>query len=904
MYKSIIVLFLVFPFFVNAQFTIQGHVVDKKGVALPNATVVLLNAVDTTMQSFNLSNEEGRFELVDITQGDYLLQVTYISFGDYREALVTDWTLENIDIGKVVLEESDKVLQEIEIKAEHIPMGIKGDTISYNASAFKTKPNATVEDLLKKLPGIEVERNGNIKAQGEDVENVLVDGKEFFGGDPTMATKNLQAEAVDKVEVYDKKSEIAEFTGVDDGQEEKTLNLKLKEDHKNGGFGTAAIDIGSEDRYDSKLNYFRFSPSLQTSFIGARNNINQETFSVNDRIQFMGGIGNALASGGLNLSEYRGLQNGLNTSSSIGSNINYDLNAKLKLHAYYLYNEVVNDLDQITNQQQIAEQVNFSELDSTNANRIDKDHEVNTKIRYKINPLTEAIFKNNVHWNRDDAERMSVSKYLRSKLPVGSTTNDFLSRGKTFGFDTQSILKRKFATKGRSLISTLLYKFSDEIFSDELDNFNGLFENTSRINQEQNFSNNKHQSSISLNFTEPLTSKMFLGLQYKFAISHEMPQREYLDILNGESKLNLDLSGDFTKRYDYHQLGINIRKNRKKLKLNFGLQGQHTVLVGSINPENKIEGKFNHLLPSFSLDLDIKGGKSLSLQYNTLINAPDIEQMLPLPNNRNPNYIFIGNPNLIPSYDHKLNFNYNHFDNFSFTSFFNSINLTFAKNRIVNSITISEDLFQSSTPINTDNFLSINVYSTFTKPWRKLKLKYKIRTNLRYANYDSFINGLASGVEERNADIKLSFNNLKTEHFFVETGVVLNWSARKYGIDPNFNQNFSETRLFLDWEAYIGSSWTLGSEFSYVSNSSNVDNDLPSFSLLNAFISKTILNNKFEIKLGAYDLLNQNIGYQRFGGINTLTETFYNALSRYYYLGLKYKIGNGKRDEGIRIDIE
>ena len=180
-------------------------------------------------------------------------------------------------------------------------MGILGDTISYNAAAFKVKPGATVEDLLKKLPGVDIQRDGSIKAMGEEVENVLVDGKEFFGNDPKIATKNLEAEAVDKVQVFDKKSEIAEFTGIDDGNKEKTINLKLKEEYKKGGFGNAKLAGGTESTYEAKVNYNRFSPKMQAAVILGANNINKQAFSFNEYISFMGGLANAISGSNRNM---------------------------------------------------------------------------------------------------------------------------------------------------------------------------------------------------------------------------------------------------------------------------------------------------------------------------------------------------------------------------------------------------------------------------------------------------------------------------------------------------------------------------------------------------------------------------------------------------------------------------
>jgi len=290
-----------------SQHILQGTILDESETPLIGATVVLLEPVDSSMVSFAISDNDGIFTLEDVESGSYVLQVSFVSYSSLYAEIVVKGE-KKIKLGSYNLVPISEVLQEVTVKAEHIPMGVIGDTISYNAAAFKTKPGATVEDLLKKLPGVEVSRDGSIKAMGEDVENVLVDGKEFFGDDPKIATKNLEAEAVDKVQVFDKKSEIAEFTGVDDGEEEKTINLKLKEEYKKGGFGSANLAGGPASIYDAKLNYNRFSPKMQAAVILSGNNINKQPFSFNEYIGFMGGLGNAVSnfSANMNFSEFGG----------------------------------------------------------------------------------------------------------------------------------------------------------------------------------------------------------------------------------------------------------------------------------------------------------------------------------------------------------------------------------------------------------------------------------------------------------------------------------------------------------------------------------------------------------------------------------------------------------------------
>ena len=271
----------------NRSLSISGILVDSAKAPLVGATVVLLNETDSVLHSFTLSNDAGFFELKKLPEATYILQVTFVGYGDFSKKI--ELLDQPIDMGLITLSPESKLLDEVLVKAEHIPIRIKNDTIEYNSAAYKTQPHAVVEDLLKKLPGVEVGRDGTIRAQGERVDQVLVDGKEFFGNDPKIATKNLPADAVDKVQVFDKKSEMAEFTGIEDGRESKTINLALKEDKKNGYFGKAEMGYGSEDRFEGKANINRFGQQSQLSAIAMANNTNQEGFSIEDYINFMGG---------------------------------------------------------------------------------------------------------------------------------------------------------------------------------------------------------------------------------------------------------------------------------------------------------------------------------------------------------------------------------------------------------------------------------------------------------------------------------------------------------------------------------------------------------------------------------------------------------------------------------------
>lgn len=272
------------------KFTVKGTIQDNDKNPLIGASVVLLNPADSVLVSFGTTDENGLFEIKNVKPDSLKIQITYLGYGTIEKIIYVGGENPIVDQGIITLYSADNLLDEVVVKSEYIPIAIKKDTIEYNADAYRVRPNATVEELLKKLPGIEVDASGVITAQGEEIKKVMVDGKKFFGDDPKMATQNLPADAVKKVQVFDKKSEKAEFTGVSDGESEKVLNLELKADKKIGTFGEVMAGYGDKDRFDTKLSFNKFNSKYQFSTLANFNNLSNQGFSFADYNTLMGAV--------------------------------------------------------------------------------------------------------------------------------------------------------------------------------------------------------------------------------------------------------------------------------------------------------------------------------------------------------------------------------------------------------------------------------------------------------------------------------------------------------------------------------------------------------------------------------------------------------------------------------------
>ena len=339
---------------VQAQddYKVRGVIADSLGTGLQSAMVVALTRPDSVLTRYALSSGDGSFTIDGLAAGEYILQVTLIGFETLRHDF--DITNSDVDAGQVVMSVTALEMDSLVVSVEHVPFVVRRDTLSYNVLAFPTRPNATVEELLRRLPGIEVESDGSITAQGEEVENVLVDGKEFFGDDPTIATRNLPADAVKQVDVYDKQSDMAEFTGIPDGEDERTIDLKLKEEARSGYFGRAegglggdvnnqarlATPIGNEARYDGSLDLNRFSPNTQLALTANANNVNQSRFGWSDFADFAGGGGRG---GGPN--------DGFTETMVLGLNASRDFGEETWLRGSYFISQLDNSQDRTLQQQ-------------------------------------------------------------------------------------------------------------------------------------------------------------------------------------------------------------------------------------------------------------------------------------------------------------------------------------------------------------------------------------------------------------------------------------------------------------------------------------------------------------------------------------------------------------------------
>lgn len=894
--------------------TFKGIVEDETGLPIPGATLMILDANDSTLVQFGSTDAQGTFSIRNVPKGDYLLHVTFLGMAPLYQPITSGLTEEN-DLGKLQMIQEDKLLKEVQVKADYVPVEVKKDTITYNADAFQTQPNAVVEDLLKKLPGIEVAADGTIKAHGEEVKNIYVDGKEFFGSDPKMATKNLPAQALKKVKVYDKKSDMSEFTGVDDGTREKTIDLQLREDFKEGLFGTAEAGYGTDDRYNAKASVNRFTKTSQLSFLGQLNNINQQGFTFSDRMNFMGGMRGMTGGGGggggrsqdfsigqdVPISD--GTSNGLTTSGAAGINFNWQKSKKFNIRSSYFFNDVEKDLLQRSYRQNLSDDP-FDTDEKSENNTENLTHSI--ALNSDIKPDSLQQVKINARLSFGNGNGLDTS-LLQNIVPVNILENQ--SRTATDGTSDNYSLNagatyvRRFGNKGRnvSLSSTVtsgnqnneaLLKALTEYFTSG---------NTDALEQEQYTLSDNVRVDAQVSYTEPLKKRRFVEVSYNFNTLDADYDHKVNDIENMIPVINDTLSNFYSSIFQYHRPGVSYRYSGENTTYSAGLQYQISELTGQISrSENDIRRTYNNFLPRFFWRSDLGNGKNVRFYYNTRINQPSITQLSPVLDNSDPLRLYIGNPNLDAEYTHNMNLNFNSFSQFSSTSIFASIGGSLTHNKIITSRFINEDFREISTPINIDDEKGLNVYASYGRPVKPIHSRVTVDGSANLTKTQNVIGDELLDLNRWSRMIGISISNMNSKVLEYNLRGKWTFSDNYYTSDESLDQNTLLHNYFISVTLTAWKKWKLSGSYDYKLYTSDQFAENQSLPLMQLSLSRFILpGDKGQIKFSVFDVLDENRGLSLTSNPNYIEEIRSNSIGRYAMLSFIYSLrGAGAQPPG------
>jgi hypothetical protein len=922
---------ILLSFALNAQqtnATITGEVVDsiaKKGLAY--TTVSIVQEKDSTLVSFARADSLGKFKLSGLPKGNYLLSFSYVGYLPVWKPIQIKGT-EQLNLGRIIL--TDLIhAGDVTVTARRPPVIINNDTVEFNTENFKTQPNAVVEDLLKKLPGVTVDRDGTVKVNGQRVNRFMVNGKEFFTGDPKIATKNLDADAVDKVQVYDRKSDQAAFTGIEDGQSEKAINLKLKKDRNNSTFGRVTVGGGNKDRYEGQTNINRFNGDKQMSIIGMGNNTNKQGFSIGDVMNFTGELARGMRNGtgitlrtsnsdetggGLPITGMGPNQQGIAQTFAGGLNYNNNWNKRTDLNV----NGIISDVNLLTNRT-----INRRNLlpgntfdytaNSTNINH-NKQKKISAILDQKIDSSSSLRFTPQLTVQENTVNSTSSYQSVNDqqvKLNEGST--NLISQSKAVNFNGNLLFRKKFKKRGRTISSNVNLAYNDSKQDGTLNTVNRFYNAgiplpdsiTKQINQRDAITNNIGGNLI---YTEGIGLKSLLEFSTFYNISTGESKRNTFDFNNGNGKydqVNTLLSNHFRSVYAYGGGGLNFRSNFKKFSLTTGANLQVASLE-SVNKTNAytIRQTFADVLPMVSVQFKLKPSVSLGLNYNTSTNQPSTQQLQPVADISDPLNTYTGNPNLRRSYTQSLAINFSSFNMYTQRNLFSFLSYSRISNAFVNSDRILPNGSRITMPVNADGnaFLVGNINAGF--PIKKLKSRIDIGISGSSNRNISFIN------DQRNVIDNISLTPNFGYQFSLDTTIDIHLTARvninqaKYSLQPQLNNRFFQQVYGLDITNFLPKGFVLNNTLDYTINTGRADGFNTSVPFWNISLAKSFLKHKKgELKFTVLDVLNQNIGVNRTANQNFIQDTRYNVLQRYFLLSFSYRLNKSAGGNGPNIVI-
>lgn len=899
------------------QAHVTGAVADtghQKGIA--NAVVALLTPGDSVLYRFARTDANGNYSFGNIVPGNYILMTTHPYFADYMDNISVSG---DMAIPRIALTSKSKLLEEVIVKSGN-PIRIKGDTTVYTADSFKVSANANVEELLKKLPGIQVDKNGKITAMGEQVTKVLVDGEEFFGDDPGMAVKNLRADAVKEVQVFDKKSDQATFTGVDDGKTEKTINLKLKEDRKHGYFGKIDMAGGllkhADDRYNSNIMLSSFKGKRKITGFLLTGNTGQDGLSWQDNEKFGGENENISMSmddnGDVSYNWTGGNRDDepeVNTENGFIRNINAGVQYSNKWNDKHSFNFSPKYNNQIyTNGQQRHARTDYGDsalVQDDNTRTYVNRYNVKTSLTYdlKIDSVNSVKItaKANFYHTESTEDKNSASTgntgTLKNSMNSDVSTNS--SKQSLFG---SILFRHKFKKQRRTLSlnadwtrigsdGTVFIKSFNQSY------YNGLPASSQAVNQQQDNDKYTQKFSAKLSYTEPLSKKYSLELSYELSGTGGKNNQFTYTYSPVSDKYDVavdSLTNNFRQSIIVHKPAARVSYSGKKLKFNFG----GGIGLTHFNLRDMSIGKdygrnYTNFFPSASLNYAYKSQHNLRAYYNGNTTQPTINQLQPLRNNNDYFNQYIGNPNLKPAFSHSFGIGHNLYNFLKDIFTYQSLNFRVTSNAITNERTINLDSGKTVTrPINTNGNYSISLWSGVGFKVKKIDTRFNINPNLSYNRYADVFNGVLnhSDVFSGAVNVYISKEKEKKYAFSIYDEGRYNSSKISQG---NSSSHYFTNMLNADAKVFLHKTFSVQTDIQYYTQQKTQQlGDALSVAIWNARIEKTFKKDEFTCYLLVRDLLNQNRGIERSFDRNTFNEVRNDRLQRYWMLGFSWNFKN------------
>ncbi len=904
--------------------SVKGKVVDETKQPAIGSSLLLLNQTDSSLVKGTVADIDGNFVLENVPGNtSYILKVLSLGYKPYFKTVKVQG--DSINLGTIALLQNATNLKEVLVEGK-IPLATQnGDTTSYSSSAYKVNKDATAEDLVGKMPGVTI-TDGKVQAQGEDVKQVLVDGKPFFGDDASAVLKNLPAEVIDKVQVFDKKSDQALLTGFDDGNAQKTINITTKAQFRNGVFGKVFGGYGYEDKYTGGATVNIFKGARRISILTQSNNINQQNFTSEDLAGVMsgssggggrgggrggrgGGQGGAPSNGADNF-QVNNL-NGINTTSLFGLNYSDKWGKKTEVTGSYFFNWTENNSRSTLLQQYILGSNTGLIYDERNTSKTDNfNNRINFKFETKLDSQNTITLQPRLSFQNNEGSKNLTGNNSRSDFTLSNTDNN--TTNKVFGYtiSVPVLYRHSFAKKGRTFSINATPAITRTDGNSSLYTLNNFYGDSlvtgDTIDQRSNTFKNGASISGNVSYTEPLNKNNFVLVNYTGSYQDNYSSKRTYNKNYDSYKYDINdtlLTNVFRNNYQAQSAGIGYRFQKEKF--NFSLNADYRwAQLGKqqeVPTSYTLSKTFESVLPSAQLQYKFTPKKNLRINYRSSNNPPSIDQLQDVINNSNSLQLSTGNPDLKQDFQQNLNVRYSGVNTDKATSFFALLSGNYSNNYIGNSTlianqdtTVYNDIFlqkgsQITRPVNLDNYYSLRSFINYTFPLSKVKTNFSINLSGNYTNIPGLINTDINYAQTASGGLGLVLSSNISEKFDFTISSNSSYSNINNTLQTSSNTTYfsqlSKAKVTLNpWKGVVLQADYTNTYYSGLTSTYN-----QSISLLNAAIGYKFLKNKqAELRLTVYDILNQNNSVSRTNTDSYIQDSQTNVLNRYYMLTFTY----------------
>lgn len=917
MRKSLITIAVIF-LALSGSAQVKGTLIDSATLKpIENAVIGLVVKSAPADTSYTFTNDKGQFRFEDVPRSNFSIIIRHLGYWPIAKFVAVNKAEKTIDVGSFVMAQDAKLLAEVTVEAPAIV--VKEDTIEYNASSFKTKEGAVVEDLIKKMPGIQVDKNGNVTAQGKAVSRVKVNGKDFFGGDVKTATKELPANIVDKIQIIDDYGDQATVSGIKDGDPDKVMNIQIKKDKNKGLFGRVTAGYGTYDRYQASFNGNYFNNDMQISVLGNSNNTNTSLFNfsgggnrgatsiMRSGMAVMSNMGGMGAMSNYDASAFSGSSNnGISTTNSFGFNYRDQWSKRISVYGSYSYNHKNTSQLQSTSSQNFFDTSSFVNNQDINNLTKGNSHRFTFNMEYQVDSFNYLKISPSIHFSGSNGNNFNAFDYKKfdsTKTTDGSNRNINSSQAPNFAINL--LYNHKFRKRGRNFSASISLGTSNNNSDQDITNLSYQyvppFVGPRNIFQYIDQENSNHNYGVRFTYSEPLNKYQSIDLTYSHNLNYSRNNRNTynVDSATQAKTLNSILSNDYENEFYNNRIGLSLRTTKKKYNYTIGLSLQPVNLQGnSITKDSAYKTiKRANVFPIARFAYHFNRTKTFNLSYNGNATQPSFSQLQPVPDQSNQQNITLGNPNLKPSMNHNLNFSYNNFNIISGKILFTNLTFSTIKNQIVYNNINQGAGRQLSIPQNVNGYYNLLGFYVYSRPYKNRKYVVSVRGSANYNHNINLIDSIRNigqnwvisqgfnfeynykEILELAAGVTYSLNDV---HYKNKTSVALstlkNSSSNAWTFSSNMNLNITKT-LVLKYDV------------DYTINTGLASNVSKNQVIMNCSLEQQLFKKKNGIlKLEAFDLFKQNSNINRSVTANQIIDSRTNQLTRYFIATFTYRI--------------